>query len=81
VVWRALRRDPAERYPSMAAFRHDLTHLDSVAIPRYPTESLARGPRIAREHLVNAAIIATVFLVLAVIGVIAQLAHTNQVTP
>ena len=30
VVAKALRRDPAKRYPSMAAFRQDLAHLDRV---------------------------------------------------
>ncbi|HEU5314656.1 MAG TPA: serine/threonine-protein kinase [Chloroflexota bacterium] len=30
VVDKALRRDPAERYQSMAAFKHDLTHLEAV---------------------------------------------------
>jgi len=30
VVRRALMRDPSQRYPTMAAFAHDLTHLDAV---------------------------------------------------
>jgi len=81
VVWRALRREPAERYPSMAALRRDLTNLDEVSIPDYPTDSSRAGPRIARQHLVNAAIVVAVFLALAAIGVIAQLAHTAQVSP
>src|SRR5262249_547418 len=54
VVWRALRREPAERYASMAALRHDLTHLDAVQIPDYPTSSEPGGPRVAREHVVTA---------------------------
>jgi serine/threonine-protein kinase len=81
VVWRALRREPAERYPSMAALEHDLTHLDAVEIPDYPADASGRAPRVSREHVVNAAVIVTAFIVLAVIGVIAQLAHTSQVSP
>jgi eukaryotic-like serine/threonine-protein kinase len=80
IVWRALRRDPAERYQSMAAFRHDLTHLDSVEVPQYPKEVLGR-PLVSRTQLVNAAIIAGVFVVLAAIGVVAQLVHSGQATP
>ena len=79
IVWRTLRRDPAERYPSMAALRRDLTHLDEVVIPKYPAPSSGRA-FVSREHVVNAAVIAGVLLVLAVIGVIAELAH-RQVTP
>ena len=80
VVWRALRRDPAERYPTMAAFRHDLTHLDQVTVPEYPTDT--GGPqRIRRDHLVNVAIIVGVLVLLALLGVLAQLAHNAQVRP
>src|SRR6266851_555363 len=43
VVWRALRRDPAERYPSMAALRHDLMHLDQVDIPEFPSDTGGRA--------------------------------------
>jgi serine/threonine-protein kinase len=81
VVWRALRRDPAERYASMAELQDDLTHLDSVAIPRYPTSVSGQAPRVSRELLVNTAIVATVLIVLAAIGVIAQLVHSTQVAP
>jgi eukaryotic-like serine/threonine-protein kinase len=80
VVWRALRREPAERYPTMAAFRHDLTHLDAVTVPEYPTES-SGPPRIRRDHLVNAAIVIGVLVLLALLGLIAQLAHNAQVRP
>jgi serine/threonine-protein kinase len=38
VVDKALRRDPAERYQSMAVFKHDLTHLDQVDL-----STLGRG--------------------------------------
>jgi serine/threonine-protein kinase len=82
IVWRALRREPAERYASMAGMRHDLTHLDEVAIPEYPTSSTqGRGPKITREHLVTVAVVVGVFVLLAVIGVVAQLAHTAKGSP
>jgi serine/threonine protein kinase len=80
VVWRALRRDPAERYPSMAALRYDLTHLDEVKIPEYPSDTGAR-PIVSREHLVSAAVVIGVLVLLAVLGVVAQLVHRAQVGP
>jgi len=80
VVWRALRREPAERYPSMAALRRDLSNLDEVNIPEYPAASALRARRVTREHLLNVAIIVGVLAVLAIIGVVAELAH-RQVTP
>src|SRR6266851_1033565 len=57
VVWRALRREPAERYASMADLRHDLEHLDEVTIPEYPPNMSARRVLISREHLVNTGIV------------------------
>jgi serine/threonine-protein kinase len=80
VVWRALRRDPADRYASMAALRADLTHLETVPIPDYPADTGAR-PRVRREYVVNTAIVVGVLVLLAVIGVIAQLAHTARGSP
>ncbi|MBV9578309.1 MAG: serine/threonine protein kinase [Chloroflexi bacterium] len=77
VVWRALRREPADRYTSMAALRHDLAKLDEVQIPEYPTTTQGRV-RVAREHLVTAAVIVGVFALLVIIGVLAQLAHTAK---
>src|ERR1700736_3475660 len=56
VVWRALRREPAERYASMADLRYDLEHLDQVSIPEYPTDT-GRPSRVSREHLVNAGLV------------------------
>lgn len=81
IVWRALRREPAERYPSMAALRHDLTHLEEVAIPELKS-TVATGGRavVSRERAVNAAVIVGALIVLAVIGAIAELAH-RQVAP
>ncbi len=81
IVWRMLRRDPVDRYQSMAAFRDNLTHLDSVELPDYPKEMLSRPPRVTREHLMNGAIIAAILVILAAIGVVAQVFHSTQATP
>jgi eukaryotic-like serine/threonine-protein kinase len=80
VVWRALRRDPSERYASMADLKHDLTHLDQVPLPDYPAET-GSAARVSRAHVVNAAIVIGVFVVLALLGIVAQLAHNGQVRP
>ncbi len=79
VVWRALRREPSERYESMAALRKDLMNLDSVQIPVY--SSSTERPRFPRAHVVNAVIVVAALLLLAVIGVIAQLAHSAKGPP
>jgi serine/threonine-protein kinase len=83
VVWRALRREPSERYASMEEFRQALTHLQDVQIPEYPSNSASAstGPRVGREHLVNAAIVIGVFVILALVGVFAQIVHGSQATP
>ena len=76
VAYRALRREPAERYQSMADLRHDLEHLDEVEIPDYAAGQLAARPRgPLPPALVTIAIIVAVFVVLILIGVLAQLAH------
>jgi serine/threonine-protein kinase len=80
VVWRALRREPSERYPSMAELRRDLTHLDDVKMPDYPTHSSA-PTRVSRESLVTTALVVGALVLLAAIGVIAQLAHSARGTP
>ena len=80
IVWRTLRRDPSERYASMADLCHDLQELDAVVIPEYPTTTTARAG-VSREHLVNAAIIVAVFVALIAIGVIAEVVHRAQVSP
>jgi serine/threonine protein kinase len=79
IVWRALRRDPDERYASMADLRHDLEHLDDVVIPTYPTVS--GSPRIAREHLVNTAVVVCALVLIAALGLAAELVHRAQMTP
>jgi serine/threonine protein kinase len=83
VVYRALRRDPADRYPSMAALRHDLEHLESVPIPEYGQADEAAAPWIAGlpSPRVTLAILLAVFLGLALLGAVAELIHRSQVTP
>jgi eukaryotic-like serine/threonine-protein kinase len=80
VVWRALRRDPSDRYASMAALRDDLTNLEAVQIPDYPAARAGR-PRLRRDYVVNTAIVVGALLLLAAIGVLAQIAHTAKGTP
>jgi eukaryotic-like serine/threonine-protein kinase len=78
IVWRTLRREPSERYASMAALLEDLENLDRVSIPKeYPSQTSSQR-RISREHVVNAAVLVGALLLLAVIGIIAQLAHTAR---
>jgi serine/threonine-protein kinase len=78
IVWRALRREPTERYASMGELLHDLTHLDEVQIPAaYPSQDQSRV-RISREHVTTAAIVVGVLLLLVAIGVLAQLVHTAK---
>src|SRR6202158_5174642 len=78
VVWRALRREPAERYASMAELRHDLEHLDEVVIPVYPTDTGKRSV-VSREHVVNTGIVVAVLALIVVLGVVAELLHRSQV--
>jgi len=80
VVWRALRREPAERYQSMAELRNDLLHLDQVKIPEYPTNMGGRS-FFAREQLVSAGVVVAALLIIAALGVAAELAHRAQVAP
>jgi len=75
IVWRALRRDPGERYASMAELRDDLQHQDQVVIPEQYPNPRARAPRVSREWIVNTAVVVGVLVLLAVIGVLAQMAH------
>src|SRR5579859_2626330 len=80
VVWRALRREPGERYASMAELRHDLEHLDQVHVPEYPMDT-GRAPIVAREHLVNAGIVVAVLVFIAALGFVAEFVHRSQVAP
>jgi serine/threonine protein kinase len=47
IVYRALRRRPAERYTTMAALAYDLEHLDEVVLPEKYEQDVppARRPR------------------------------------
>jgi ferric-dicitrate binding protein FerR (iron transport regulator) len=79
VVWRALRRDPAERYPSMEALCHDLKNLDTVAIPDYPESSSSAASAGAwRQHLPTVGIVTLVLVVLVLAGVAAEMFHRLQ---
>jgi len=80
IVWRALRREPAERYQSIAELRQDLEHLDQVKIPEYPTNTGGRR-FFPREHLVSAGVVVAALLIIAALGVAAELAHRSQVAP
>lgn len=77
IAHRALQRDPANRYPTMEALRHDLEHLDEVVIPEY-VESTS-GPRTIRPHLKTVAVIVGVFVVLALIGIGAEILYRVRV--
>jgi serine/threonine-protein kinase len=81
VVWRALRRDPAERYASMADLVHDLEHLTDVTIPAYPTDTGGGRRMISREHLVNAGFVVAALVVIAALGIAAEFVHRAQGAP
>jgi serine/threonine protein kinase len=76
VVFRALRREPLDRYPSMAALRHDLEHLDDVEIPHYARVAPPR--RGLPQHLMAILLTLAVLLSLILLGIVAQLAHRAQ---
>ena len=52
ILYRALRRRPEERYPSMAALRHDLTHLDprGLRAGHSATRAIRLGVWITVQH-------------------------------
>ncbi len=81
VVWRALRREPSDRYAAMADLKHDLQHLEAVVVPSYPAAERRGRRRISREHVVTMLVVIGALLLLAAIGVIAQVAHTAKGTP
>ena len=78
VVYKALRRQPSDRYQSMAQLRHDLEHPDEVPIPVYePAEvRIVDGPVTLWRSVL---LILAVFALLAALGVAAQLLHQAQV--
>jgi serine/threonine-protein kinase len=76
VVDRALRRDPALRYPTMDALAHDLAHLGEVDLAEYRarregTSGLPRG------WITWLAVLLT-FLALGAVGIAAELVHQAQ---
>lgn len=77
IVYRALQRDPERRYPSMAALRHDLEHLDEVEIPTYAVADPPRHQRLLQQALPVFVILA-VLIGLVLVGVLAQMAHRAQ---
>ncbi len=80
VVRRALRRDRSERYPTMAALREDLLHLDAV-VPDAPGPSSYLQPAPLGDlppPRTIALILVVVFGALGAIGVAAGLLHRMQ---
>jgi hypothetical protein len=79
-MYRALRRRPEERYPSMAELQHDLKHLDSVVIPTYapdvpPPKPLGDLP----PWRTTVPVLAAIFAILIFLGFLAQALH--QIAP
>jgi serine/threonine protein kinase len=75
VVMRAIRRDPARRYPGMQELAHDLSHLDAVT----PVDYIPALPRIGgryRQALRIALIILVVCATIIAFGALAQYAHS-----
>jgi eukaryotic-like serine/threonine-protein kinase len=76
VIYRALRRNPQERYQSVAGLREDLEHLDLVVIPVYrqdgpPPEPPGELP----PWRTTAAVLVIILAILAGLAVLAELAH------
>jgi serine/threonine-protein kinase len=76
VVGRAIARDPAKRYPTMAALANDLSHLDEVD-PSIFEDSLT-GESGLPSPAITWIVVGLVLLALVVIGVVAELAHRTQ---
>jgi serine/threonine-protein kinase len=83
IVYRALRRRPAERYPSMAALAHDLRHPEDVLIPTtyQPDEPPPKPLGDLPPWRTTLAILAIIFLALIAVGALAQLAHRAAPNP
>jgi hypothetical protein len=78
-VYRALRRDPDERYQSMDDLRYDLEHLDEVAIPEY--QVTADEPSVASDlpsPKAMVGIVVGVFAGLILIGLLAEVVHRGM---
>jgi serine/threonine-protein kinase len=80
VLYRALRRRPSERYPSMAELAHDLSHLDEVVIPASyaPDEPPPKPAGDLPPWRTTLTILAVILLILLAIGILAQFAHHAQ---
>jgi eukaryotic-like serine/threonine-protein kinase len=77
VVYRALRRRPAERYQTMAELAHDLSHLSDVVIPAtYATDIPPPKPvGDLPPWRTTLTILGIILLILVAAGMLAQLAH------
>ncbi len=77
VVYRALRRRPAERYQSMAELAHDLTHLDEVLIPASYEADIPppKPPGDLPPWRTTLTILLIIVVVLVLVGVLSQFAH------
>jgi serine/threonine-protein kinase len=73
IVAKAIRRDPSQRYQTMAELRHDLERWRDVEPYTWPDEPPSAGD--LPGPLKTAGLVLALFAALALIGVIAQLAH------
>src|SRR5579871_2631937 len=83
LLYRALRRRPAERYPSMAALRTDLSDLDAVRVPeKFEADE---PPPVAPGDLppwsTTLRILVVIAAALLLIGVAAELLHRGMPSP
>jgi serine/threonine-protein kinase len=80
ILYRALRRRPAERYPSMAAMANDLSHLDKVEIPRTysPDEPPPKPLGDLPPWRTTLTILAVIVSVLIAVGILAQFVHGHH---
>jgi hypothetical protein len=82
IVYRALRRRPSERYPTIADLAYDLGHLDSVPIPAEylhhepPPHPLGDLP----PWRTTLTVLGIILLILLLAGSAAQFAHHVPVT-
>ncbi|MBV9581659.1 MAG: serine/threonine protein kinase, partial [Chloroflexi bacterium] len=83
VVYRALRRNPVERYPSMAALHAHLANLDEVCVPA--TYAANEAPPVPPGDLppwsTTLRILAVILGVLLVVGFGAQMLHHAMPSP
>jgi len=77
ILYRALRRRPEQRYPSMAAMHYDLTHLEQVVLPeKYEPDEPPPAPLgDLPPWRTTMPVLALVLAVLVVLGVAAELLH------